>query len=417
MSAFTITGEANYAAQVIRADNITTLDNMDNLVALHWAGYQALVPKTTKVGDLFVVFPPESQLSETFVSVNNLSSVPNVNNDPTAKGYLGKNRRVKALRLRGNVSNLLALDVKSLSRFTQQIPAEGTAFDTIDGLVISQKYYVPVKNADGDGRVSQPKWRRVDEAFLPQHFDTAQYYRNSFKFAPDDYLHVTQKIHGTSVRVARTIVKRKLSWVERLLKRIGVRISETDLDVVGGSRRVIKDPNNPDQKHFYGDGSSGDIWTKVALELADKLPAHVVLYGEVVGWLEDGRPIQKGYTYGYPKGHHGVYIYRVAVVTPDGGLYDLSWEGVKTFCNERGLNHVPELWSGLHRDFDPESWTDRRFNDSGFTQAVQLSDSDTVDEGVVVMHNNLTPLYLKLKGPRFYEYESKILDEGNEELS
>ena len=107
-----------------------------------------------------IVFPPESQLSETFASVNNLFSDATRNNDTEIKGYLANNRRVRAIRLRGHASNALAMPLSSLSRFTSTLPDEGAVFDTIDGTAISQKYVVPVKSS-GTASTTLPKWRRV----------------------------------------------------------------------------------------------------------------------------------------------------------------------------------------------------------------------------------------------------------------
>ena len=766
MTVFEVTGEVNYAPQVVRVAELTTLEGLDNLVGLQWAGFQALVSKNTKPGDLMIVFPPESQLSETFASVNNLFSDATRNNDTEIKGYLANNRRVRAIRLRGHASNALAMPLSSLSRFTSTLPDEGAVFDTIDGTVISQKYVVPVKQS-GNPTGSLPKWRRVDQTYLPQHFDTGQYFRESFKYAPNDYITVTQKVHGcfpssmkvsmwdgsqkkihsirqghelvgfdesgtpvkaiakrdafttgqtdkwlrvkfkqprkgdnptvtctpdhqiltpegyvpanelnigdvaiftrnepqitaqkvevlnglmlgdgsiagalrnsvewshkhdhdeysqyiarllgnltglgkpqhrvsghgshmigyrtqalrqvglfnekwrdgvpddftltpltlavwymddgsrshsdlqkdravfstcsfsdgdvqivdqelsrygftnytwsqhsaykgsklywylrlnkddaeklfsdirhlvppvmqyklpeyhrgffvepivvdatgpvvfdasvissetvhpdkvfpstkwdvetttgnfavnriavhnSSVRIARTIVKRRLSWWERLAKRLGVTVAETELAVVGGSRRVIKDPGDSGQRHWYGEGN--DIWTQAALDYADQIPAHVIIYGELIGWVGAGQPIQTGYTYQIPEGRRELYVYRVAVIAPDGGLYDLSWNGVTEFCNDHGFKHVPELWAGFHKDFNPDEWIDRRYRDEGFTLALPLSDPKSVDEGICVRREGVIPLVTKCKGPVWYGHETKVLDEGKAE--
>lgn len=766
MSTFEVKNEANYAAQVIRVESLTPLEGLDRLVALHWAGFQALVSKDTKPGDLMIVFPPESQLSETFASVNNLFSDKDKNNDTEVKGYLANNRRVRAIRLRGHASNALAMPLSSLSRFTSTLPDEGAVFDTIDGTVICQKYVVPVKQS-GTPKTTLPKWRRVDQTYLPEHFDTEQYLRNNFKYAPNDYITVTQKVHGcfpasmrvsmwdgsqkkihsirqgdelvgfdesgtpvkaiakrdafitgetgewlrvkfkqprkgdnptvtctpdhqiltpngyvpanelnigdvaiftrnepqitaqkvevlnglmlgdgsiagalrnsvewshkydhdeysqyiarllgnltglgkpqhrvsghgshmigyrtqalrqvglfnekwragvpddfkltpltlavwymddgsrshsdlqrdravfstcsfsdedvqivdqalsrygftnytwsqhrsykgsrlywylrlnkddaeklfrdirhlvppvmqyklpeyhrgffveptvvdttgpvvfnasvissetvypnkrfpatkwdvetttgnfvvnriavhnSSVRISRTIVKRKLTWRDRLAKRFGVPVAETELAVIGGSRRVIKDPGSETQNHYYGQ----DIWTEAAVHYGDQIPPHVIIYGELIGWLDNTTPLQKGYTYNLPRGGRDLYVYRVAVIAPDGGLYDLSWEGVKTFCKDHGFKHVPELWGGLHKDFDPAQWIDRRFYDEGFTQALPLSDPNTVDEGVCIRRDDVIPFVTKLKGPNFFEYETALLDKGEDVLS
>ena len=236
-------------------------------------------------------------------------------------------------------------------------------------------------------------------------------------------------VHNSSVRIANTIVKRKLSWLERLLQRIGVRVQDTEFDVIGGSRKVIKDPTNLNQQHWYGSqdgGFNGDIWTHAAQRFGSVIPKNVILYGELVGWLPDtNTPIQNGYTYRIPVGVYELFVYRVAVVTEDGGLYDLSWDGVREFCAARGLNHVPELWRGRKSEFDPTHWTDQRFAEAASAARLTgvelfrdiplpLADESPVDEGVVTLREGVVPFALKVKGPRFYEFESQDLDKEEE---
>lgn len=236
-------------------------------------------------------------------------------------------------------------------------------------------------------------------------------------------------VHNSSARVANTIVKRKLSWLERLLQRIGVRVQDTEFDVIGGSRKVIKDPTNPNQQHWYGskDGEfNGDIWTHAAQRFGSVIPKNVILYGELVGWLPDtSTPIQSGYTYRIPVGVYEFFVYRVAVVTEDGGLYDLSWDGVREFCAARGLNHVPELWRGRKSEFDPTHWTDQRFAEAASAARLTgvelfrdiplpLADESPVDEGVVTLREGVVPFALKVKSPVFLHHESKVLDKEEE---
>lgn len=407
----TLEAEANYSAYVVKVESINVLDNCDNVVGIPVGGYQAIVSKDTKVGDLFLVFPAETQISGEFLRDMNLYSSPEENADPTQKGYMGKNRRVKAQRFRGHTSNALALSAGSLPFEI----AEGEVFDTINGAPLCRKYVLPTKENTAQGKSQQEKaFRRVDSKMLPEHIDTENYGRNKFKIAPDAIVSVTQKLHGTSIRIGHTIVKRQLTWLERLAQRLGVKVADTEFDVVFGSRKVIKDANNPNQNHFY----FIDIWSEEGKKYAHLIPKNVVVYGELVGWTPDGAPIQQGYTYDVPRGQTHLYIYRVAVVTADGGLFDLSWEGVKSFCQERGLKHVPELEVMEFWGFEPraDEYLDKVFFEN-YPGTVPLSNKGTVDEGICVRVEGQVPFVLKHKSPKFFEHESATLDKGEEILS
>src|SRR5699024_9628453 len=212
-SVFEVRNERNYAATVVRVDRLIDLDGLDNLKGLPiGGGYVALVGKDIPIGSLMVVFPAEAQLSFTFAHLNNLHRDTTLNADQSKAGYLEKNRRVKALRLRGNASNALAIEVESLAMFSKTLPEAGTAFDTVAGEEISRKYEPPMKPVAKSSNQVRKLWRRADKKFMPEHFDTPQLWRVEEDFAPDDYVVVTQKLHGTSTRLGRTIVKRKLNW-------------------------------------------------------------------------------------------------------------------------------------------------------------------------------------------------------------
>jgi uncharacterized 2Fe-2S/4Fe-4S cluster protein (DUF4445 family) len=99
---------ANYAAVVVQINVINELKadgsskkDCDNVVGTSLLGYQAIVSKDTKVGDIGIVFPPETQLSEMYVHSNNLYRKSEWNADPLQTGYLEDNCRVKALKFRG----------------------------------------------------------------------------------------------------------------------------------------------------------------------------------------------------------------------------------------------------------------------------------------------------------------------------
>lgn len=185
-----------------------------------------------------------------------------------------------------------------------------------------------------------------------------------------------------------------------------IKIREFDYDNVYGSRRVIKDPN-ADQNHYY----EHDIWTEHGKKLDGLIPQGYVVFGELIGWSSVDKPVQKGYTYKLPNGVAELYVYRVAHVNPQGFLVDLTWDQVVEFCAKRGLETVPELWRGKHKDFTADEWMDRTYVHQGFHNAVPLP-AGVVDEGVCVRVDGLNPYILKAKSPAFLRHETKILDEG-----
>lgn len=404
----------NYAATVVTIKELHPLEGSDRIVGATIFGSQAIVGVgTTEVGTKGLYFPAETQLSEEFAYHNNLHDHGNLNKDQGAKGYLGDNRRIRAIRLRGHRSDCLFLPIESLS-YIKGLKLddlkEGDTFDQLLDHPICNKYIV--KRTVKEQRLEKNKHKpipRIDKKFLPEHYDTDNYFRNSEVIPNTRWVTITQKLHGTSIRVGHTVVNRKLTIRDRAAKLAGVQVKDTEMDYVFGSRKVIKDINNPNQNHFY----TTDIWTEEGKKLEGLIPENFLLYGELIGYTSDGSPIQKNYTYRVPQGTCDLYIYRVAFINEKGYVVDLSWDQVVEFCKDRGLKTVPELYSGP-MPTQPEIvlwFIDKKFREDGYPQAVELDDASPVDEGVCIRVDGMSPYILKAKSPMFLEYETKMLDE------
>lgn len=409
---------SNYAAVVVEISQLIPLtaddtgkQDCDNVVGTPLLGFQAIVSKDTQVGDIGILFPAETQLSDEYVAKNNLYRHSEKNKDKTKAGYLEDNRRVRAMKFRGHRSDGLFMPLSSLS-FTKARLEElelGDTFDTLGGIEICKKYEVKRKSVARVEKNKHKVFRRVEDKFLPEHHDSENYFRNRTAISPDREIVVTQKLHGTSVRIGNTIVKRKLTLRDKAAKFLGVKVAETEFDHVYGSRRVIKDVNNPEHVHYY----ETDIWTDAGKKLDDLIPENFVLYGELIGYTPNGGQIQENYTYNQEHGTNELYVYRVAMVSNQGMLVDLSWDLVKEFCRDRGIKYVPELWRGRHADFVVEDWLDTDYHKTlhgGYPQAVPLHKNSPCDEGVCVRVDGIAPYILKAKSPEFLAHESKMLD-------
>jgi hypothetical protein len=317
----------------------------------------------------------------------------------------------------------MSLDSLAFTKVNVKDLREGDTFDVLKGHEICKKYIVKTRVARTD-KNKVKKFRRVDTKFLPEHYDSDSFYKNKDAIPGDAQVILTQKLHGTSIRIGNTIAKRNLKLHEKLARKLGVKVQETEFIHVSGSRKVIKDPDDPEQNHYYGT----DIWTAEGKKLEGIIPQNFIVYAELVGWDSNGGPIQKNYTYQVPHGTADLYIYRVAHVNGQGRLTDLSWEQVKEFCRDMGLKHVPELWIGRmdeltkvinrkHKEGDPEKlaierdFIDKRFKDNGYAHALPLDKDGLVDEGVCIRLDGLSPYIIKAKSPVFLQHESKMQDE------
>lgn len=208
-----------------------------------------------------------------------------------------------------------------------------------------------------------------------------------------------------------------------LLRRLAkITLPQYEYEPVFGSRKVIKERDNDRQQHYYDTVDGMDLWTWYGEQIADLIPEGYILYGELVGYLPGtDTPIQKNYTYDCAPGECELYVYRVATINAQGTLADLSWDGVKQFCMERGLKWTPELarlpvgmvdeWLEAATDaVFYNDWSDGD-SDTFIEVPVRLSNPKTVDEGVCLRQDSgMVPTILKAKSGRFLEYETKLLD-------
>jgi hypothetical protein len=418
----------NYAAQVVRVPRLVELEGLDNLVGVPILGHQALTQKGKAEGDLVIAFTAETALSEQFARENNLFREPERNKDQNEKGYLEKNLRIRAIKLRGHRSDALLMPLSSVE-FTGidwLKLEEGDVFDTLNGHEICKKYEVAQRQGQSRAKTKVEKaFKRVDKKLFPEHLETSQYWREKHLLRPAREVVITQKLHGTSIRVGRVPCLRQKGRLERFINR-WLPTAEHTYDAVYGSRKVIKDVNNPNQQHFY-ETDGEDLWTQYGKTIADLVPEGFLVYAELIGWTPTGEAIQKGYTYHLPQGQAELYVYRVATINAQGTLADLSWDGVKEFCRDRGLKWTPELMRTriLGLDEVVEMFMDKRFvdehgrdewDDVYIEDPVPLSDKKSVDEGICLRQEGMTPLILKAKSGLFLQYESKNNDAGEADI-
>ncbi len=419
----------NYCAIVVALTDFVELPNCDNVKAAIIFGNSIIVSKAESAGAVGLYFPAETQLTKEFLGANNLFRKAECGNaDPDKKGFFEEHGRVKTLKFRGHKSEGFWIPIQSLA-YTGAALHEltvGSELDFVGDHEICRKY-VPAGNTTR-GRVAKSgRQPRIEDRIVGGqfrfHIDTENLRRNIHKIEPHMWISISDKWHGTSAVFANILVQRELTGLDKLARWLGVRVADSEYGYTWSSRRVIKGVGGSakaDSVHFYG----SDIWGGVARQLEHLVPKGYTIYGEIVGFTEDGSAIQKGYAYGCEPKAHRFVVYRITSTNPDGRILEFSWRQMSEFCQKMGLEMVKELWFGraadFHQQIPGESLTDWQ---RGFLanlehtfvkdQMCQHNGGKVPAEGVVVKIDSLDEaIAFKCKNFKFLERETKSLDAG-----
>jgi RNA ligase (TIGR02306 family) len=279
---------------------------------------------TMSIGDLAVYFETDSVLPQSLIDLAFKDSKIKPDNG-----------RIRAIKIRGVFSEGLLLPLSIDEKLAKLSKNADT--DSILGVT---KYEPPEIVAGPQKSSSSKKVRkslksRVDK--LPRYIDTVRIEKVKTLFSDDELVHVTAKLHGTSVRYGWGKITLKnpiLNFLRNILVMLGL------IDAykfVYGSRNV--------------DFPSDQLYKQVAdsENLEEILPKNYTLFGEIVGFSKGGKPIQgNGYTYGCSKGKCDFYAYALMI---DGKYqdYDVFCE----FCDDECIARVPLLmcaqWGNVNK--------------------------------------------------------------------
>lgn len=433
----------SYKALVTRI-SVQPAPGLDNLLLGTCCGYQVLVGKDVKDGDLGLFFEQGGQLSEEFATANDLIRRKDENGKP-AGGMFEPNRRVKAIKLKGIRSEgfwcpLSLLNAKGIGNDAldpYRIWGEGDQLDSYNTVPICNKYETPATKRAGASHGSYSGTRKETHWFK-RHKETEDVRRSLLQLVPGSILTITEKVHGTSHATGYVLEESAPSFWDKLFRR------KPNLEhrYLTRSRNVVlRDPN---EIRFYG--KEGFRYA-ITNSLRGRLRKGEVVYGELCGFTETGSPIMPPHT---PKGdqqkawfgdqlnyNYGAiaerketrfFVYRIVQTTEDGAQIELSWPQIRTRCSELGLQPVPHLEGPivvpmLTSDDETKSWFDgvlmpmiqmhaERPDGEFLPSSV---DTKTPREGVVIRVDQPTgrTVFLKHKGYAFKVAEGIIKDDVN----
>jgi len=427
---FELKDNKNYCATIVKITNINSLTNCDNISSTIIFGNQVIISNAINIDDLGVFFPVESCIAQPFLAHNNLyrDKFLNINYGKEMAGFFDQSGRVKCVKLRGHKSEGFWIPIESLlfiPNFSRTDIKEGIEFDYIDGIKICEKYVLkhiqePISKKDKlNNRIT--RFNKIIDNQFRFHIDTEHFGKNLHKFEIKDLITITEKLHGTSFIVSNILCNRKLTWKDRIAKFFGAEIRNVEYDNIYASRKMIKNPYLYESNHsnYY----TVDVWKTINDELKSYLEKGMTLYGECVGFLNDGGAIQKKYDYGCKPKQHENYIYRITTTNEDGKVFEWSFIQIKQWCKKIGLKSVPLHYYGTienflikyNINFSDNNWKEQ-FNNKlvelYLEQDCILCKSKVPNEGIVIRKETLDIEPYKLKSFRFKELETKQLDKG-----
>jgi hypothetical protein len=431
---FSVKGNKNYCATIVKVENKIDLEGCDNICGTIIFGNHVIIDKNTEIGTIGVFFPVETSIKEIFLKANNLYRDKELNTDKDKSGFFELNGRVRCMKLRGFKSEGFFIPIESLDFILNAKEKElilgheiGTEFDHIDNIMICEKYIVKSKNQSNQNLSKKDKKNKkikrfsklIEEQFR-FHVDTAMLAKNIHRIQPNSLISVTEKLHGTSFVVSNILCNKKLNWKDRIAKKLGVNVIDKEYDNIYSSRKVVKNKyicDNP--SGFY----SEDIWKTVNEELQPYMQKGMTIYGECVGFLKDGKYIQKPFDYGCESGKHDNYIYRITSTNSDGIVFEWSMLQVQLWCKQNGLKAVPLHHYGRAGSMfaidESTHWHEdflKALQDEYLEQNCTICKNKVPAEGIVLRVESLDIEPFKLKSFAFRQHETKMLDTGEEDI-
>lgn len=395
---------------------------------------------------LYIYFPALSCINSDFLRFANLYRHSELNANPEQTGMFEDNGRVKAIKLRGELSEGFIISAEILQNYIISVTnkelenvKEGVEFDSVqDGskeFWISKKFIPKGTYTSGakESRTKKKVSKKLDRVIDTQfrfHYETNLLKRNPHVISPDSIIEISYKIHGTSHISAYVLCHQPLNWKQKIAKWL-TGCTFDKYDYLYASRTVIKNKyyNKNVTPGFYG----VDVWAEADKIIRPCLAKGQTVYAEIVGFTPDGKYIQKGYDYGCeppkanenytPEKHFKVRVYRVSYTNADGVTFEYTPHQVQQWCARVGLTPVEECYVGLAKNLYPdipedENWSstflDRLANDKAFYMECDSPHcvNKVPHEGLVIKLDNGKVGAFKLKTFAFQNREQKQLDKG-----
>lgn len=470
-------GVSEYCCTAVKIGHVEPIPNSDFLGVVKINGDNVVVRKDqVKEGMVLFYASNETQLNPEFLAANNLYEIAeyerNDNRSEVAQlisegkkddakklvGFFNKCGRVRMVKLKGEVSMGFLFGVNELAKYNNKLVEVnpelllGKDFDTIDGELFVRAYVPPIKERKNSGKkehkkqTKEKKFKRVIDDQFTLHYDTNLLAKNMHKISPDNIVAISVKLHGTSAIFAnvKTMIPIKLGNLTRLknwfidtthlLRKYRTIDYKIDYGNVFSSRRIIQNKYEYQNPHH----DSKNIYGEVNDFISPFIEKGMTVYGEIVGFMNGGKCIQKNYDYNCKQGEWKFMPYRINMKYEDGSTYEYNVMEVvewtekliqKVGDNANKLIAIPVLFHGKLSDLYPQVEKDSKWNEN-ILQLIQndsehfgmelnepLCKNKVPREGLCVRIDNDPNLEcFKVKTVAFREREAKSIDNGEVDM-
>lgn len=480
-----------YCCTIVKIGEVTPIKNSDFLGSTIVEGRTIVVRKDkVKSGDIMFYVSNECEINRDFLAANNefemhchdlnynhktvddlLEKADTCFNKGDAEqyehlmaeaknmvGFFNRQGRVRMIKLRGVLSMGYLFNIDAMKKWYPSLTTTGfniedhigEDFDTVNGVLFVKAYMPPVKVEVKHERKNfrnkaLKKFDRMIPGQFSFHYDTAglQKSGNIKRLNPDDYVFISNKLHGSSFIIGNILVKtpkfgklysKMFNYLPSFLQ-----FTTTNYDVIYSSRRVIQNSTINFNRKGYSKGLTKCFDTYYEL-LKNYIPKDTTIYCEIIGYEEGSnqfiQTVGLGYDYMCETGKNKLMIYRVSRLEEDGNRHELNIDEVYDWTIDL-INRLPEqvkdrihpidiMYQGTLKDLYPdipvdENWHDKILeamkNDTkhfGMELHEPMCRNKVYREGFVlrIKDDPITEAF-KLKCEKFLNKESESISSGN----
>jgi hypothetical protein len=364
-----------YTGIIEKITKIEKHPNADKLLIAEVAGENVIISidMNMSVGDIGLYFPSGGALSHEFIVQNNLYR-KNPDTGQPLGGYMESNRRVRAQKIRGVISNGIFVNLSALAYTGVNLSSldVGQQISVINGCEICEKFFNSPQQKNNNLRprnftfwdkILRRNKRRKSPSY-PYFYEignTPRFFYNIHQIDIGDEIIITEKLHGTSGRTGLFLVEKNNTLKEKLLSWIGIK--KYGHVPISGTRRTILNEYSSHIKEKYRSRAAQKVFTLL-------IPGRIVYY-EIVGYDDNGKSIMPEhnatnyknlhqycnynldekeqnkygivYNYGCSEDNKESQIYVYKIIDHDENMNPviLGWDEVIKLCNMANINAVP----------------------------------------------------------------------------